>query len=188
MRIILASGSPRRKSLLESLGLEFTVYRPDADESRIPGEAPGDMCRRLSRLKAETGAREFPDAVIIAADTIVVVDGEILGKPHGRDYAARMLRKLSGREHEVITGLSVQRGEAVISADVHTLVKFRELSDDEISAYVATGECDDKAGAYAVQGLGSLLIEGITGDYYNVVGLPLCTLGGILRDMGFSLL
>lgn len=186
--IILASGSPRRKSLLESLGLDFTVYRPDADESRMPGESPGEMCRRLSGLKAEAGAREFPDALIIAADTIVVVDGEILGKPHDRDEAAGMLHKLSGREHEVITGLTVRRKGAVISDDVHTLVKFRELSDYEISAYAATGECDDKAGAYAVQGRGSLLIEGIKGDYYNVVGLPLCTLGGMLREMGVRLL
>ena len=186
--IILASGSPRRKSLLESLGLDFKVYVPDVDESHENDEAPSELCRRLSRLKAEAGARVFPDDVIIAADTIVVIDGEILGKPSGREDAARMLKKLSGREHEVITGVSVAQGGNVLADDVHTLVKFRELSEAEIFAYLETGEPFDKAGAYAVQGKGALLIEGINGDYYNVVGLPLCTLGRMLGAFGITLL
>ncbi len=182
--IVLASGSPRRKSLLESIGLDFTVYIPDVDESHKPDEAPSELCRRLSRLKAEAGARKYPDAIVIAADTIVVIDGEILGKPSGREDAARMLRKLSGRQHEVITGVSVAYDGRVVTEDVHTLVKFRELSEPEISAYLDTGEPYDKAGAYAVQGKGALLIEGINGDYYNVVGLPLCTLGRMLETLG----
>ena len=139
-------------------------------------------------LKAKAGAVAYPDDVIIAADTIVVIDGEILGKPSGREDAARMLRKLSGREHEVITGVSVAHEGRVSTEDVHTLVKFRELSEAEILAYLETGEPFDKAGAYAVQGKGALLIEGINGDYYNVVGLPLCTLGKILGTLGVKLI
>ena len=181
MKIILASGSPRRQELLTSIGLKFEIYRPDVDETRLVGEAPVEYCRRLAGLKAETGAREFPDSLIIAADTIVFVDGEILGKPSDREDALRMLRLLSGREHEVITGLAVWKSRVLTVKDVHTLVKFRELEESEILEYYGAGESDDKAGAYAVQGRGALLIEGIKGDYFNVVGLPLCTLGKILR-------
>lgn len=181
MKIILASGSPRRRELLTSIGLKFEIYRPDVDETRISGEEPAEYCRRLAGLKAEAGAKEFPDSLIIAADTIVFVDGRILGKPSGREDALRMLRLLSGREHEVVTGLAVWNSGILTVKDVHTLVKFRELEESEILGYYETGECDDKAGAYAVQGKGALLIEGIQGDYYNVVGLPLCTLGKILR-------
>lgn len=188
MRVILASGSPRRKSLLESIGLNFTVYHPDVNEEHFPNELPSDLCARLSRLKAQAGLKEFPDDVIIAADTIVVIGGEILGKPHDHEDASRMLHHLSGKTHEVITGLCVCCSGKTLCADIHTLVKFRELSEREISAYVMTGEPDDKAGAYAVQGIGSLLIESINGDYYNVVGLPLCTLGSMLQDFGINLL
>ena len=187
-RIILASGSPRRKSLLGSIGLEFEVYCPDIDETYHDGETPAEYTLRLAESKAMAGAREYPGCVIIAADTIVVTDGEILGKPSNREDAVRMLGMLSGREHEVITGVAVSSGGIVHARAVHTLVKFRELSGREISAYVSTGECDDKAGAYAVQGKGSLLVEGIHGDYYNVVGLPLCTLGEMLKESGVSLL
>lgn len=183
MMIILASGSPRRRELLTSVGLNFEIYRPDVDETRKPGEEPADYCRRLAGLKAEAGAQKFPESLIIAADTIVFVDGQILGKPSDREDALRMLRLLSGREHEVITGLAVWNAGALTVRDVHTLVKFRELTEAEIEAYYETGECDDKAGAYAVQGRGALLIEGVRGDYYNVVGLPLCTLGKILRGV-----
>ena len=186
-KIILASGSPRRKSLLESLGLEFEVYRPDVDETKRRGESPSELCRRLSASKAQAGAKAFPDSVIIAADTIVVIDGEILGKPSDRQEAARMLRHLSGREHEVITGVAVSLKVKTLVNDEHTLVRFRELTDAEISEYVSSGEGDDKAGAYAVQGKGALMIEGITGDYFNVVGLPLCRLGIMLRAEGVNL-
>lgn len=188
MRIVLASGSPRRLELLHSLGLEFDVYRPDVDESMINGEAPHELCVRLSRLKAEAGAKVFPDALVIAADTIVVIDDVILGKPKDRKDAFIMLKRLQGRWHEVITGISIFMKGNILSHDEHTRVKFRSLSDDEIRAYIATGECDDKAGAYAVQGYGSLLVEEICGDYFNVVGLPLCKLGMLLNIFGINIL
>ena len=186
--IILASGSPRRKSLLESLGVSFTVYSPDVDENMLPGETPSDLCARLSVMKAEAGLREYPSGTIIAADTMVVIGDEVLGKPANRTEAARMLRELSGKVHEVITGLTVIHDGNTLTSTVHTFVKFRELSDDEISAYIKTGEPDDKAGGYAVQGKGSLLIERINGDYYNVVGLPLFRLGEMLASVGISFL
>ena len=188
MRIILASGSPRRRELLSSLGLAFDVYKPDVDESHSDSENPEELCARLSRLKANAGVKAFPDALVIAADTIVVIDGVILGKPSGRDDAVRMLKILQGREHEVLTGLSVGITGDVGTNVEHTRVKFRALSDEEIRAYAASGECDDKAGAYAVQGKGSLLVEGITGDYFNVVGLPVCRLGIMLHELGVNLL
>ncbi|MBQ9433661.1 MAG: septum formation inhibitor Maf [Synergistaceae bacterium] len=188
VRIILASGSPRRRALLHDLGLTFEVYKPDVDESHSPDENPESLCARLSRLKAESGAQKFPDAVVIAADTIVVIDGHILGKPASREDALRMLKALRGREHEVLTGLSVCMNRRVLTHVEHTTVKFRPLTDAEISAYVSTGECDDKAGAYAVQGKGSLLIEGLQGDYFNVVGLPVCRLGIILHEFGINIL
>ncbi|MBQ7594982.1 MAG: septum formation inhibitor Maf [Synergistaceae bacterium] len=187
-RIILASGSPRRKFLLSELGLDFEVYKPEVDETRIDGEAPYALCMRLSRLKAQAGAAKFPGKIIIAADTIVVIDGEILGKPINRDDAFKMLMTLQNREHEVLTGLSVCEGEKLISHVEHTRVKFRPLTGDEIRAYIATGEPDDKAGAYAVQGIGSLLVESLHGDYFNVVGLPVCSLGKILASFGVNLL
>lgn len=186
MRIILASGSPRRFELLKSLGLEFDVYRPDVDESMIDGELPHELCTRLSRLKAQAGAEKLPDSLIIAADTIVVIDDVILGKPKDKRDAFTMLKRLQGKWHEVITGISVCMKGNIISHDEHTRVKFRELSDSEIEAYVLTGECDDKAGAYAVQGYGSLLVERIEGDYFNVVGLPLCSLGRMLKVFGVN--
>ena len=188
MRIILASGSPRRRALLAELGLTFEVWKPDADESHSPDEAPEALCVRLSRLKAEAGSRKFPDALVIAADTIVVVDGQVLGKPSDRQDAVRMLTMLQGRTHEVLTGVSVCLAGKVLSHAERTLVKFRPLTHDEIVAYAATGECDDKAGAYAVQGKGSLLVEGLRGDYFNVVGLPVCALGKMLSELGVNLL
>ena len=188
MRIILASGSPRRRALLRELGLSFEVYKPDADESHSPDENPESLCARLSRLKAEAGAQKFPECLVIAADTIVVIDGKILGKPVNREDAVKMLTALQGREHEVLTGLSVCMNGRVLTHTEHTRVKFRPLSEAEIRAYVSTGECDDKAGAYAVQGKGSLLVEGLQGDYFNVVGLPVCRLGIMLREFGINIL
>ena len=188
MKIVLASGSPRRRELLKSLGLEFEVYKPDVDESIIDGESPSELCERLSRLKAQAGAEKFPDALVIAADTIVVIDDLILGKPKDRDDAFNMLKRLQGKWHEVITGITICMKGNILSHDEHTRVKFRELSDSEIHAYVSTGECDDKAGAYAVQGYGSLLVERIEGDYFNVVGLPLCRLGMMLSMFGINVL
>lgn len=187
MKIILASGSPRRRELLKSLGLEFEVYKPNVDESMTEGESPENLCTRLSRLKAEAGAKVFPDSLVIAADTIVVIDDLILGKPKNREDSFMMLKALQGREHTVITGVSVSMNNRIISHAEHTRVKFRELSDSEIRTYIATGECDDKAGSYAVQGYGSLIVEGINGDYFNVVGLPLCSLGRMLSEFGMTL-
>jgi len=188
MKIILASGSPRRRELLKSLGIEFEVYKPDVDEHALDDESPSELCARLSSLKAEAGAEKFPDSLIIAADTIVVIDSMILGKPKDRHDAFRMLKRLQGRQHEVITGITVCMKKSFITRTEHTRVKFRSLSDDEIRAYVSTGECDDKAGAYAVQGYGSLLVERIDGDYFNVVGLPLCKLGTTLDMFGINIL
>ena len=187
-KIILASGSPRRRELLHSLGLDFTIYKPDVDEKIINGESPENLCERLSRLKSSAGAKKFPDSIIIAADTIVVIDNKILGKPHGRDDAFNMLSTLQGRTHEVLTGLTVCMNEKIISHVEHTRVKFRKLNESEIRAYISTGESDDKAGAYAVQGKGSLLVESLEGDYFNVVGLPICRLGLMLYEFGVNLL
>ena len=187
-KIILASGSPRRRFLLTELGLDFEIYKPEVDETRIAGEAPEELCERLSRLKAQAGASKFPGKIIIAADTIVVIDGEILGKPINHDDAFRMLMLLQNRTHEVLTGLTVCKDEKLISHVEHTHVKFRALSEREIRAYISTGEPDDKAGAYAVQGIGSLLVESLNGDYFNVVGLPVCRLGRILSEFGVNLL
>ena len=186
-KIILASGSPRRRELLTGLGLDFELYRPEVDESMLPDEKPKDLCRRLSRLKAHSGSQKFPDSIIIAADTIVVIDGKVLGKPSDRADAFNMLKTLQGREHEVLTGLTVCCDGKIISHVESTRVKFRVLSEAQIKNYVASGECDDKAGAYAVQGKGSLLVEGLDGDYFNVVGLPVCALGKILEECGVSI-
>lgn len=187
-KIILASGSPRRRELLSSLGLEFEIYKPEVDESRLNNERPEDLCRRLSRIKARAASQKFHDSIIIAADTIVVIDGLILGKPSDRQNAFDMLKTLQNREHEVLTGLTVCSDAKIISHVEHTRVKFRQLSDSQIKNYIASGECDDKAGAYAVQGKGALLVESLRGDYFNVVGLPVCALGKILAEFGVNIL
>ena len=188
MKIILASGSPRRRELMRETGLEFTIFKPDIDESKINNEAPENLCLRLSKLKAQAGAKIFPNSLVIAADTIVLINGEILGKPKNHDDAFRMLNALQGNWHEVLTGLSVCKNEKIISEVERTKVKFRELNEAEILSYISTGECDDKAGSYAIQGKGSLLVERIDGDYFNVVGLPVCKLGKILEEFGIKIL
>ena len=169
---ILASGSPRRKELLELMGLEFKVIVSQADEDSVKASA---TAKEVLRNK---------NAVIISADTIVTLDGQILGKPKDEDDAFNMLSKLSGCEHEVYTGYCVMRisdGKAVCGK-VRTKVKFKDLSDDKIRGYINSGEPMDKAGAYGIQGLGSLLIEKIDGDYFNVVGLPISALADTLED------
>ena len=186
LKIILASGSPRRRELLKDIGLEFEIYKPDVDEKILADEKPEDLCLRLSCLKAKAGAEKFSNSIIIAADTIVVIDKKILGKPHDRDDAFLMLKTLQGREHEVITGVSIALQEKIISHAEHTIVKFSPMTDEEIREYISTGECDDKAGAYAIQGKGATLIERINGDYFNVVGLPLCSLMKILKKEFFN--
>jgi len=187
--IILASISPRRRELLAQIGLAFTVAPADVDERLRPGEAPKDYAKRLAREKARAAAGQADNAIVIAADTIVVVGGTVLGKPTDAEDARRMLTELSGREHEVVTALAVMdasTGRTSVRTSV-TRVWFRALTAREIDAYVATREPLDKAGAYGIQERGALLVERIEGCYSNVVGLPLSLLGEMLRDFGISL-
>ena len=182
MDIILASQSPRRRELLERMGVEFRVVTPDIDERMERELPPDELVRRISAEKARAvAAQAGPDAIVIAADTVVALDGAVLGKPADESDAARMLSALSGRTHQVFTGLTVACGADVRTVSEETAVTFRPLTAEEIAAYVRTGEPMDKAGAYGIQGYGALLVEGIRGDYYNVMGLPVCRLGQMLR-------
>lgn len=180
MQLILASQSPRRRQLMELFRVPFTVTAADIDEKMDPAEAPFDAVAQVSRRKAEAIPRGETD-IVVAADTIVVCQGKILGKPRNEADAVAMLTLLSGRDHQVMTGLTVLRGEAVETCTEVTDIHFRPLTDREIRAYVATGEPMDKAGAYGIQGGGALFAEKMVGDYYNVMGLPVCRLGQILR-------
>ena len=190
MNIILASASPRRRELLERIGITgFTVAAPNVDESVEPGLSPAAMVEELSLRKARAAAKNFgSDELIIAADTVVALDGAVLGKPRDGDDAFAMLSALSGRENRVYTGVTVLRGDRAVTQHEETAVTFRELSPDEIRGYIATGEPLDKAGAYGIQGVGALLVSGIRGDYSNVMGLPVFRLGRMLRDFGLDLL
>lgn len=189
MGVILASQSPRRKQLLEMLGVEFTVMPAKGEEIVPPGVGPEETVRILSRQKAAAVAEEVGnEAIIIAADTIVWYEDLVLGKPRDEQEAARMLSALSGKTHQVYTGLTVRQGENVLSAAECTHVKFRKLSGREIDAYIATGEPMDKAGAYGIQGRACLFVEGIQGDFFNVMGLPVCRLGKMLKELGVELL
>lgn len=178
--LILASGSPRRRELLAYITSDFAVITHPTDESFPPNVSPRRGAELLALRKAKAVAGEHPRDVVIGADTIVVLGGEIFGKPKDHADAVRMLQALSGREHTVYTGVAVlsPQGEEVFSEG--TAVRFLPLSQEEIEAYVATGEPMDKAGAYGIQGKGALLVEGITGDFYNVMGLPVCRLGKAL--------
>lgn len=186
--IILSSASPRRKELLRSLGLEFEVYIPDIDESALAGLPPDEQVRRLSLEKARAAEIRYPDRVIIAADTLVSIDGKTLGKPADYDEAFEMLFALSGRAHTVYSGVTVACGGARHTGAEKTRVSFRGLSADEIDRYIKSGEPMDKAGGYGIQGLGALLVSGIEGDFYNVMGLPLVLLSSLLSRVGVSLL
>ncbi len=168
---MLASRSPRRAELLRAAGIDFTVRAADIDETPLPRESPRDYVLRLAEEKARAISAE-PDEIVLAADTTVVLAGEILGKPLNAADAARMLRALSGQRHEVITGICLKRGEHIIRDIASTAVWFAPLSDLEIADYVASGEPMDKAGAYGIQGLASRFIDRIDGSYSNVVGLP----------------
>ncbi len=199
---------------MSELGLKFEIIKPEVDETILPDEKPEELCERLARIKARAGIEiiknsrinttpcgvednnissgiEDKNILVIAADTIVVIDNKILGKPHDFNHAVEMLKLLQGREHEVLTGvaavfnktsLSVAEYDKFLSAVERTSVKFRKLNDEQINAYAQSGEGLDKAGAYAIQGKGALLISGIHGDYFNVVGLPLCRLGMMLES------
>jgi len=189
-KIVLASASPRRRELLENIGLKFEVAVSNYHEELFSGLAPGTLAQKLSLEKASVVARQYDDAIVIAADTIGVLDGNIIGKPHTDLAAKNMLRMLSGKCHLVITGFTIidTRQQTNLSRSVETKVYFRNLTDDEIDAYVRTGEPLDKAGAYAIQGLGALLVEKIEGDYYNVIGLPLVALIENLKHFGICII
>ncbi|MEZ4701692.1 MAG: Maf family protein [Rhodothermales bacterium] len=173
---VLASTSPRRKHLLEQLGLAFERCAPEVDESFDPALAPPAIVEDLAGRKADAVAHRFPDALVLSADTIVVLDGDVLNKPASSEEAASMLRRLSGRTHEVYTGIALAQAATSRRVTAHeaTRVTFAPLNDREIAAYVATGSPLDKAGAYGIQDdRGALFVARIEGDYYNVVGLPL---------------
>jgi len=171
--IVLASGSPRRRQLLEMLRIPFRVIAPDVDEQVLAGEAPAAYVTRLSRVKAEAVASRAPGDVILAADTTVVLDGAIFEKPTSPDDAVRMLSLLQGRTHEVMTSVAVMRDSEIAQALDVSRVTFRPADEATLRAYAATGEPLDKAGAYAIQGLGAPLIERVDGDFFGVMGLPL---------------
>ena len=179
-RIILASASPRRQELLQLFKIPFVVRVADIDETMDPEKAPFDEVARVSRCKAMAIPAEGDD-LVIAADTIVVCQGKTLGKPHSEEEAAGMLRLLSGRDHQVMTGVTVLRGENAVTFTEVTDLHFRDLSEKEIARYVATGEPMDKAGSYGIQGGAALFCTGMNGDYYNVMGLPVCALGEVLK-------
>ena len=191
MSIILASQSPRRRQLLGQIGLtDFDILVPDADESYDPSLTPQEIVLSISRKKAEA-ARTLAgdsDAVILAADTMVFLDGLRLGKPHSEAEAFEMLSALSGREHLVCTGVTVCRGDRLETRPETTAVRFADLTEEDIRRYIATGEPMDKAGAYGIQGLAALFVTGIAGDYFNVMGLPLHLVGEMLRSFGVELL
>ena len=182
MQLILASQSPRRKELLGLFHIPFTVRIADIDETMDPAKAPYDEVARVSLLKAKAVEANAED-VVIAADTIVVCDGKTLGKPHSEEEAAGMLRLLSGRDHQVMTGMTVLRGDTHKSITEVTDIHFRTLSENEIARYVASGEPMDKAGAYGIQGGAALFAEKMVGDYYNVMGLPVCRLWQLLSQI-----
>ena len=180
MSLILASASPRRKELLGLFRIPFEIRVADIDEAMDPQKAPYDEVARVSRLKALAVKREETDTVI-AADTIVVCNRRVLGKPHSKEEAVQMLTLLSGREHQVMTGVTVLRGDRCETFTEVTEIHFRELTAKEIEDYVATGEPMDKAGSYGIQGGAALFCSHMVGDYYNVMGLPVCRLGETLK-------
>ena len=187
MQLILASQSPRRRELLGLFGIPFTVRVADVDETMDPGKDPYDQVAQVSRRKALAVQRE-PEDVVVAADTIVVCAGQILGKPGSEAQAYEMLRLLSGRDHQVMTGMTVLRGECCLTVTEVTDIHFRPLSDREIRSYIRSGEPMDKAGAYGIQGGAALFAEKMVGDYYNVVGLPVCRLWQLLAQTAPELL
>ena len=189
MDIILASQSPRRKELLGQMGLRgFKITSPEVDETVEEHMPPAQVVEELSRRKAlAVAGHADPDDLIIAADTVVALEGAVLGKPADQRDAFAMLSALSGNRHYVYTGLTVIQGDQVVTQHECTTVTFRELEPEEISHYIATGEPIDKAGAYGIQGLGAMLVSGIEGDYFNVVGLPIFRLSRILAGFGLDL-
>ncbi len=190
MKFILASASPRRKELMEMLGVENLEIIPARGEEKADGSLPPqELVKALASAKArEIAPSAGKDDAVIAADTIVWVDGRLFGKPHSKQEAFDMLRTLSGRAHEVFTGVTVIRNGIELSETERSLVYFKDLSDDEINAYIETGEPMDKAGAYGAQGKAALFVRRIDGDFFNVMGLPLCRLGEMLKKQGVVIL
>lgn len=187
-RVILASQSPRRRELLTLIGIPHEVLPANVDESVLLGEAPAPHCERLARAKVEALARWHDDAIVIGSDTIVVIDGDILGKPRDAADAVAMLRRLRGRTHTVLTAVAVCYRGQVLSGVEAVSVTFRPIDDARIAAYVATGEPMDKAGAYGIQGYGATNIERIDGDYFAVMGLPLGRMVALLAEHGLTYL
>jgi septum formation protein len=184
MEIVLASASPRRQELLKNAGIPLSVRPANLKEIRRPGEDPKAFAERMGREKAEAVHKSIPDACILAADTVVVVDDHVLGKPDSVADAARMLRLLAGRQHKVITGVCLLGTGFEDVRSETTTVQFNPVTDDEIQHYISTGEPMDKAGAYGIQGLASRWISRIEGDYFNVVGLPVALVWGMLHEHG----
>lgn len=187
MKLVLASGSPRRRDLLRSLGLSFEVVPANIDETPRASEAPEALVERLSEAKGRAVAASRKDALVIAADTVVAVDGDVLGKPGSAAQNREFIERLSGGSHRVHTGHAVFRGEASRVRVVSTEVRFRALSEHEIAWYVGTGEGRDKAGGYAIQGYGAVLVEAVCGCPFNVVGLSLSALVEMVRPLGAEL-
>jgi septum formation protein len=185
-RIILASQSPRRRELLSLVGIPHEVRPADLDERALPRESPASHAERLARAKAEAVAANESDAIVIGADTIVVLDGDILGKPRDAADAAAMLQRLSGRTHTVLTAVAVVRDGRTVSGVESVEVTFRPLTAEQIDAYIATGEPMDKAGAYGIQGYGAVIVERVNGDYFAVMGLALGRMVDLLAQAGFS--
>ncbi len=189
--VILASGSPRRKELLASLGLPFTVVKSDVDEAAIPVDhlSPEEIVQRLSAAKAQAVAATQPSALVIGSDTLVVLEGDIFGKPNTPKEAFQMLSRLQNQTHTVYSGITLidTRQEKTVSGHLATQVTMKAMSEDEIWDYIQTQEPMDKAGAYAIQGFGSLLIEKIDGCYFNVVGMSLFLLNQLIEQLGYSL-
>lgn len=190
-KIVLASKSPRRRELLSEFVSDFDIIADDAEEITEDGITPEETVRNLAMQKARNVAKKADEsALVIGADTVVFIDGKILGKPANKEEALEMLHMLSGRDHHVCTGLAIIDNESKKSycGFERTAVHFRHLEDEEIERYIATGEPMDKAGAYGIQNIGALFVEGIKGDYFNVVGLPLCKLGQVLKEeFGYEL-
>jgi septum formation protein len=187
VRLVLASASPRRRELLRTAGYDFEVDPVTTDERPLENETPAVHVERLARTKATLGASRHPGAIVLGADTVVVIDGEILGKPTGPRHAREMLSRLSGRTHEVMTGVAVAAGEQVVARVERTSVWVRALSPAELQWYVDSGEPLDKAGGYAIQGLASRFVPRIEGSYSNVVGLPIPVVADILAGFGIGL-
>ena len=184
LRVILASSSPRRRDLLDLIGIQHEVQPATVDETQLDDERPGVYAERLARAKAAVIADGNPDSLVIAADTIVVVDGDVLGKPRDEDDASQMLARLSGRTHVVITGVAVALEGRMVSTTEEVSVTFRDLGQEEIESYIATAEPMDKAGAYGIQGYGATIVRRVEGDYFAVMGLSLVRLVELLAELG----